>query len=95
MTRGLSVIGLGLALWVSSAAATEEPTTADCWQAADAAEAVAARRPAGEQRRLDAQSLIRQGRGEGGSGEIDECFEFVEQALTLLNDAEAETPPHS
>jgi hypothetical protein len=91
--RGARLI-LGMGLWcLSGLAAADEPTTADCWRAADAAEAVAARRPAGEQRRLDAESLIRQGRGEGGSGDIDECFEFVEQALALLNDAESETPP--
>lgn len=56
-----------------------------CSRAIDGVEARLQHWPADDPRRREADYLLRQGRAEDGSGEPDECFEYLERVLKLLN----------
>jgi hypothetical protein len=81
---GMAIVGFATMARADDAV---EPTFETCWNAVDAAERQAQSWPKDNALRQDAERLIRQGRGEGGSGEYDECLEYIEQANQLLSGA--------
>jgi hypothetical protein len=74
-----------MALHLAVQTVQAEPTAAECGRAIDAAEALAAQRPGNDPERLAAEHLLREARGEGGSGETEECLEYVASALRQLS----------
>ena len=79
-----------MALFVGTAAFAEpEPTMTECWEAVAAVQVRVAERPADDPVRLEVEHLLRAALGEGGSGEIDECLDYAEQAEAHLRNAPA------
>ena len=88
MTRRSTLLLMGV--FVGTAAFAEpEPTMSECWDAVAAVQARVAERPADDPVRLEVEHLLRAALGEGGSGEIDECLEYAEQAEAHLRSAPA------
>ncbi len=77
-----------------AAFAHAEPTVEECWRRADAVESMAQRLAVDDPVRLEVEHLLRAGRGEGGSGEIEECLDYVEAALEVLNPSGSEKIVH-
>ena len=84
----------GLSLLLACGLAHAEPTVEECWRRADAVESMAQRLAADDPVRLEAEHLLREGRGEGGSGEIEECLDYVDAALDALNPPAGEKLGH-
>jgi hypothetical protein len=88
MSRRSTLMLMGV--FVGTAAFAEpEPTMTDCWDAVAAVQARVGKRPADDPVRLEVEHLLRAALGEGGSGEIDECLEYAEQAAAHLSNAPA------
>jgi hypothetical protein len=92
-TALLCSAGLSLLL-ASGSLAQAEPKVEECWRRADAVESMAQRLAADDPVRLEAEHLLREGRGEGGSGEIEECLDYVEAALEALKPPASEKLVH-